>query len=287
LQKTIECEFCHNHFSSASERCPHCARPGLFPNVRAADDDDERNALNRRYQEAISDAASRKTDQAAKDFEAAVTRSQAVIARSLNELQRLATSDNELYATYHQLVDAGLRLPSGDQWNTLRVLTDETLFSGYKQHIRFAALSLDRIGLHNYGECSLVLRDDMIAHRASVFEENSVVWMAKHQIKISEATDLPKGYRAVWSERVKLAVAKLSEKIQSTTRADSYSGLLLEQGATSEDDQFIEVHIWGQMTARTFEHVIVEQPQQQMSSVTLNALREKLGAVGVKMEIKS
>lgn len=287
MQKTIECEFCHNHFPSASERCPHCARPGLFPNVRAADDDDERNALNRRYQEAISAAASRKTDQTVKDFEAAVTRSQAVIARSLNELQRLANSDNELYATYHQLVEAGLRIPSGEKWDIIRVLTDDALFPGYKQHIRFAALSLDRIGLYNYGECSLVLRDDMIAHRASVFEENSVVWMAKHQIQIPEANNLPKGYRAAWSERAKLAVPKLADKIQPTTQPHSYPGLLLQQGTNSEEDQFIEVHIWGPITARTFEHVIVKQPQRRASGVILKALREKLRTAGVKMEIKS
>lgn len=286
MQKTIECEFCHNNFPSASERCPHCARPGLFPNVRAAKDDDERNALNRRYEEAINAAASRKADQAVKKFEAAVTRSHAVIARSLNELQRIANSDNELYATYHQLIDAGLRLPTGEKSDIRREPTDDILFSGYKQHIRFAALSLDRVGLYNYGECSLVLRDDMIAHRASVFEENSVVWMAKHQIKISEANDLPKGYRAIWSERGKLAVVKLSEMIQSTTRADSYSGLLLQQGTTSEEDQFIEVHIWGPITARTFEHIIVKQPKRRATNIIFKALREKLGKVGVTMEVK-
>lgn len=283
----VECSYCHNRFPLGSERCPHCAQPGLFPNVQAAGSAEERNALNLRYQTAINGATSQGADEAIKDFEAAVTGSQAVIARSLNDLLRMATSDKEIYATYHQVVDAGLRLPSDEKGDILRVQTDDALFSGYKQHIRFAALSLDRIGLRNYGEFSLVLRENMIAHRASVFEENSVVWMRKHRIKISEANNLPKGYRAIWSDRGKLAVAKLSKKIQSTTQPHSYPGLLLQQGATSEDDQFIEVHIWGPMTRRTFERVIVKQPQRQVDIIKLNALREMLGDAGVTIEEKS
>jgi hypothetical protein len=269
------------------ERCPHCAQPGLFANVRAADNAEERSALSRRYKEATTDAAKRGVKRVLKNFEKAVTKSQAVIARSLSELQRLATSDNELYATYHQLVEAGLRPPAGETWGILRVLTDDTLFPGYKQHIRFAALSLNHIGLRNYGECSLVLRDNMIAHRASVFEENSVVWMARQRIGLSDVDKLPKGYRAVWSERAKLAVAKLAGKIEPSTPQNSHSSLLLQQGATPADDQFIEVHIWGPMTVRTFEHVTIKQPQRPANRIILKALQEKLQKAGVTLEVKS
>jgi hypothetical protein len=208
------------------------------------------------------------------------------MARSLGELQRLATTDNELYATYYQVVEAGLRLPTGEKWDIIRVLTDDALFPAYKQHIRFAALSLDRVGLSNYGDCSMVLRDNMIAHRASVFEENSVTWMIRHGFSISNAHNLPSGYRAVWNERNKLAVAKLADKFRPDTQPDSYPSLLLKQGAIPEDDQFIEVHVWGPMTVRTFEHVTIKQPQKKAGRAILNALRERLGKAGVTMEVK-
>ena len=54
----------------------------------------------------------------------------------------------------------------------MRVFADDALFPGYKEQIRFAALSLDGKGLSSYGECTLILRDHMIAHRASVLEGN-------------------------------------------------------------------------------------------------------------------
>jgi hypothetical protein len=281
----VDCAFCHNKFAFALERCPHCAQPGLFANVRAADNIEERSALNRRYKEATTDAAKRGVKRALKDFEKAVKRSQAVMARSLGELQRLATSDNELYATYHQLVEAGLRLPAGGKWDILRVLTDDALFPGYKQHIRFAALSLNRIGLHNYGECSLVLREKMIAHRASVFEENSVMWMANHRINLTNVNNLPKVYRATWNDRAKLVVAKQGNKIQPNMPSDSFAALLLQQGTAVENDQFIEVHIWGPMTMRTVEHATIKQPQRPANRVILKALREKLQKAGVTLEV--
>lgn len=199
----------------------------------------------------------------------------------------MATSDNELYATYHQLVNAGLRLPAGEKLDIVRVLTDDALFPGYKQHIRFAALSLDQVGLRNYGECSLVLRNNMVAHRASVFEENSVMWMTNHRINLSGVNSLPKGYRAAWNDRAKLAVAKLANKIPPNMPSDAFPGLLLQQGRTVENDQFIEVHIWGPMTMRTFEHVTIKQPGRAANRVILKALQEKLQKAGVTMEIKS
>lgn len=128
--------------------------------------------------------------------------------------------------------EAGVRLPEGEQWDVVRELADTVLFPGYKKDMRFAALSLNGIGLSNYGSCSIALRDEMIAHRASVFEENSALFMERHEIKISRRPNLPKGYRAAWDERALLCVAKLSQKIDSATHSDEYSELLLKQGVT-------------------------------------------------------
>lgn len=239
--------------------------------------------MDKRYQSALAEAAGRGDTDSLRDFETAIANSQAVIARSAGDVLRLATSDNEVYATYYQLIDGGLKLPAGDKWDTLRGLADKAIFSGYEKDVRFAAVSLSGIGLSNYGECSLVLRNEMIAHRASVFEENSTMFMKTHDIKLWDAVELPQGYRATWDEREKLCVAKLSGKIDATTKSGQYSGLLLRQGATGEDDEFIEVHIWGPITVRTIERVTFTPSKRSGRAVVLNNLKAKLKEADVKV----
>ncbi|MGI8656177.1 MAG: hypothetical protein ACR2LC_13285 [Pyrinomonadaceae bacterium] len=285
MNKPHPCADCGNKIPPSAERCPHCARPGLFPNVRAAKESDERTALDERYQSEMTKAAkySAADEASLRDFETAMANSQAIIARPAKDVLRLATNDNEIYATYYQQIEGGLKLPAGDEWDILRGLADRALFPGYEKDIRFAALSLDGIGLSNYGECSITLRDDLIAYRASVFEENSTVFMKTHHITIWKATELPQGYRATWDERGKLCVAKLSGKIDATTKSGEYSALLLQQGATSEDDEFVEVHIWGPMTVRTIERVIFTPTKRSGREVVLKTLKIKLKEADVKV----
>ena len=292
MAKSIPCEYCGHDVPLSADRCPHCARHCFFPNVRAAEDPAENEALERRYRSAKRNAAARGAETALDNFEADVMNSKAVITRSINEVERLASSDNELYAAYYRLIDAGVRLPDGGEWDVLRVLTDDVLFSGYREEIRFGALSLNGIGLFNYGECSIVLRTDMIAHRASVFEENTVMFMvrkgilsmirsiARKGIK-EDAPSLPRGYRATWENRGKLCIAKLSDSIDTATKADEYSDLLLKQGATSEEDKFVEVHIFGPMTVRTIERVVFDLHKKTASRARIKALEEKLKKAGV------
>src|SRR2546425_1060323 len=148
---------------------------------------------------------------------------------------------------------------------------------------RCGALSLDGHGLPNYGECSIVLREEMIADRTSVFEENSALFVERHNIKISRKPNLPKGYRATWAERAKLGVAKLYGRIDSTTTPDKYSRILLRAGATSESDDFIEVHIFGPMTVLTMEQVIVIAPQASRRATITRAIKSKLAKHNVQV----
>lgn len=280
---SVSCPECSNEIPQPAERCPHCGRPGIYWNVIAANDAAERAILERRYQAAKSEAVTRKADASLQNFENAIADSKAVIARSESEVLRLANSNRQLYGTYYQLVDAGVRLPDGDEWSVLRELADTVLFPGYKKEMRFAALTLDGGGLSNYGSCSIVLRNEMISHRASVFEKNSALVVERHDIKIARKPELPKGHRATWDERAKLCIAKLSQKIDSTTRSDEYSGLLLKQGVTSEDDEFIEVHIWGPMTALTMEQVIVTDPNPRHRATIVKAIKAKLAKHNVQV----
>lgn len=283
MADTPRCAECRNEMSKAASICPHCGRPGLYPNVRAAEDAEEVAALAARYRDAVGEASGRGAGNRLSEFEAAAGESKAVLARSANEVQRLATSDKQNYATYYALLQAGLVSHEDDRWAVLRALADDAMFPGYKESIRFAALTLNSAGLSNYGDCFIILRTEMIAHRASVFEENSTLFMEHHKILMSEADKLPRGYRATWAERSRLAVAKLSRRIDAATAPEEYSGLLLRDGATTAEDQFIEVHVWGPMTARTFEQVTVRKRKRRAHRAILAALGERLGELSVEL----
>jgi hypothetical protein len=61
----------------------------------------------------------------------------------------------------------------------------------------------------------------------------------------------------------------------------------MQSGATSEDDRFVEVHIWGSITRRTLQRVrIVSRPRSaRPSKARLKALRDRLSEIGVLLEI--
>ncbi len=127
-----------------------------------------------RYDSAMNDSLSRGVIAHVNDFENALTRSFAVINRSLSELERLVGNEFDTYATYYFLSE-GIRLQKGEEFDSLRQAADSIFFTGYQKEIRFAALSLDSNGLSNYGDCSWVLREKMIAHRTSLFEDNTTL----------------------------------------------------------------------------------------------------------------
>ncbi len=280
------CQHCNFDLPVLLERCPHCARCGPAPNVRAARVPVERKALDSRYQRAISDAISRGCGGIVSDFETALTESRAVINRSKKAVLELIKNQG-MPSHYYQLIESESGQAGG--WALLRELADTILFGGQKAQIRFAALSLNGKGLSNYGECALVLRDELIAHRASVFQENSSLFMERQQIKISRRPVLPPGYRAAWNERGKLCVAKLAGMITPNTKSRDFSTLVLRSGATPDEDEFIEVHIWGPLTVRAVEHVIVSSRigEGRSNKALTRTLCDTLERIGVPVILEA
>lgn len=179
-------------------------------------------------------------------------------------------------------------MPDDDQWDALRRGTDEALFPGQKEKIRFAALTLDVVGVLNYGACQMTLRTPMIAHRASVFEENTAVFMEKNEIKLKDAPIAAIGYRAPWADRTKICVAKLADEITPATTPGMSPSVLVHQGATSADDRFVEVHVWGPMTMRSFEHVVFlrSKDRKRLHKSDEKALNAQLAKLGAGFEVR-
>jgi hypothetical protein len=289
--KYESCGHCPYDVPVSWQHCPHCGRPRRFPNVLAALDPEEQTNLDNRYKTAVNSATKVGCLSLVQEFEAATSRSQAVIARPIGEVLRLATTDRELYSTFYQLRD--LRLPKGmasrasPNWDAIRAVADTALFGDdNKKEIRFASLTLEDVGLNNYGECSMILREDMISHRTSIFEENSLIFMRRHKVSIWESPDLPKGYRCTWADRGKLCVAKLSAKITTTTKKEDFQSVLTIQGQSSLEDDFVEAHIFGTLTVRSLRKVVVTRKSRQPSRGKLKALEELLTKAKVEMEVR-
>ena len=281
----IECAFCGNGFLVGRfTYCTHCGRPSLYPNIVAVEVVEEYRTLVARYDAAVAEATSRGASAAVHAFEDAASKSEAVIARYLGETMRLSLSDDELYATYFQMVEAGARPPASDRWNRIRARVEEALFPGYKDSITFAALSLERRGLPHYGDCFLVFREDMVAHRAAVLEENCILWMDQHNVAIVD-DDLPLGYRSNWGERERVAVAKLALRLTAGSDTASYASLLMQHRAAPDDnDAFVEVHIWGPWTRRTLIHVVI-YGEEASANPDVEVLRHRLDSIGVTIEV--
>jgi len=281
MPSQVPCAGCGYEIPQPAERCPHCGRPGIFWNVIAATDASEEAALDRRYKTARSDAAQRGADVKVQHFEDTLKESKAIIATSVTNLSRLASSHRQLHATYYDLIGGPIKFPEGSEWDLLRVLADVLLFGEGKKHIRFAALSLNDIGLTNYGPCALILKEHMISHRSSVFEENCALFMERKGIRVQRQPKLPKGYKATWERRARLCVAKLADRIDSGTTSDKYSEILLKNGTTSAQDEFVEVHIWGPFTVFTLEKVKVIAQSSSARATILKAIKFKLSKYGV------
>jgi len=111
-------------------------------------------------------------------------------------VSELLSSDNTLFATFYQSVHGDARLPEDNEWDRIRQSVDSLLFPYYYDQLRYAALSVDGSGVTGYGEYCVVLKDAAITNRASVFEEDTVLFVKHHRIVAGDP--LPPGFRAIW-----------------------------------------------------------------------------------------
>jgi len=274
----LKCVACSSSISEASDHCETCGRYVGPPNVRAAEGNDESAALERRYKAALQDAERRGIGKILATFEVAVKSSVAVVNFDLPALFHFVTTPNALYTSYDLAVTGEFRKPAQDQLDRRRRAVGGVLFGTYSPQIRYAALSLDGVGLTTYGQYSVVLRDVAISARATVLEKNSYEFT--QSMNFADVT-IPKGYRATWESRHNLAVTKTCSEINSSvTPADFPAILLKSDGEHREQDKFIEVHIFGPFDVQAIERVIgpARVPRGQRAEVRV--VREKLQKLG-------
>jgi len=263
----MDCPRCSSQIRGNERNCPTCGNDVGFPNVRAAKEYEEKAALAKRYENALQNASGRGCSEVVVEFLNALTSSVAVICRSPSKVKELVSSANELYASFYQLVGAGARRLEGAKMDLQRRIADSIMFPYYEEHIRFATLSLNGVGATVYGGCSIVLKDVAISQRATVFEENSVLFCERWGLGV--AKPLPPGYRATWEDRGILATAKLEPRFTPATNATEFPTILV--GETGQD--FVEVHVFGALDRGSIERIIALKPKTEADRILLEEIK--------------
>lgn len=275
MGRQATCQHCGEAYVPVSLTCPHCAGAGEYPNVFLANQ--ERPALLRRYQTACNQASRQGVDLLLQALQKAVEqKSQACINRDYLEIRRLIKGGSA-YASYYQQIKAGLRLLTDDKWEESRERVDTLFFPGFKEEMLFAALTLDDRGIFYYGACCLILKETMIQKRATLFHENTVQFVIKNSILISDSA--PEGFRAVWLDRGLLAVAKAAEDVSPSTTEADFPQLLVWQDPTQEgEDIFIEIHIYGSLTIQSAKKITFPASPLKGMKTEANRLEQELKA---------
>jgi hypothetical protein len=195
--------------------------------------------------------------------------------------------DSELVATFagrgEVSLTAGTHVIRGPKWATIRIPAESALYGEQnRQELHFAALSPDDEGLSNYGDCSITLREKLISHRTTVFNENMLEFFGRHGNRYFKTGRLPAGNLTVWNDRGKLAAAKHGAELKEKSGESDFFSVLLTSGSDTSDDRFIELHIIGGVTVRTFEKVVLTSRPKGTAPAILKGLRHDLKKHGVE-----
>jgi hypothetical protein len=177
------------------------------------------------------------------------------------------------FPNYHDMVARMHRPPDGPDWDLPRTIYDESVFPGYKEDIRFAALSLDGRGVRRFGACVAKLREDVLCQAASVFVENS--FFARE--KARDVLDSLPAARAAWLHRDLLAVAKLAGNLPPPFTHSNVAPALLVDSPNVRDDEFVEVHVFGPIGAEAVTEVSVPPNERKLEDIREACQRNQIG----------
>lgn len=144
-----KCKKCGEEIPYAARNCVLCGDPVGYPNVRAAEAEEEVAALRERVRAALVSTEARNCRTELEEFGTAVGDSVAVISRNLAVLTALVESANALLSTYHKLVGAEARLPEQNDFDPYRSIVEGMVYPhGVHEHITFGGCGEVRSILH-------------------------------------------------------------------------------------------------------------------------------------------
>jgi len=277
----MKCSTCKNSVPKHKRDCPSCGADCGYPNVRLASNSVETDALSKRVKDAHESAKARNVESNLEDFGRAVTSSVAVIARPLSVILDVFGNENHSYVSFKRQVDAGMRSPLDNEYDQVRLQYENALFPNFSEDIIFAALSLTPQGISSFGPYNIVLKEEMISNRATVFEENPHVFSEKHALLLKDT--IPPGFRANWLQRHELAMAKLHSSITKETTAKDYPDILQFKGDGASGSDWIEVHIYGTINRNAVKSVAGKVPKVRTDRALWDAVIESAASINVEV----
>jgi hypothetical protein len=277
----MQCPECNEKILEYMRLCPNCEADVGFPNVRKAKSDEELSILNDKVELVRKKAKSKDCADILDSFEMAVRGSFAVICSSLGKINELISDDNALYSNYYKAIGSEGKLPQDNKFDVIRTSVDNLFFPNYFQEIRFGALSIDGVGVVDYGNCCMALKDLAIKKRATVFTENIIMFANKNNLRVVD-TIIPAGNRAAWPDRSLLALAKLGDKITSETKESEFQNILMP--SCERDGDFIEVHIYGLIKGSAIERITFNSSTKKYrkeDSVLFKSISRKAAEKGI------
>lgn len=274
----MNCLRCGNPVPSSARLCPNCETDAGFPNVRLASRENERLALEARVTHADVSAVALGTEVQLEDFCRSVQASVVVIGRSGMQVFDLLDNPNRTYVTYHNELASGARQPQDNEFDNVRTQFESALFPNFFPNIRFGCLSLTGAGVPGYGSYYMVLKDEVVSNRTTVFECNPYNFVQTHQILGNQP--FPPGFRAAWDRRHDLAKAKLHSKITAATVPENHQEILISGNGSTDKTDYVEAHIYGGFTRHAIKSVAARKPADREELHIWKRVRKTIAKLG-------
>lgn len=236
--------------------------------------------LELRYQTALASSVTNGSEERLKAFEAYASTSHLAMNRGLEWVIELV-GEKGVYSTFYQRRNAGLILPDDDPWSRLRETADSHFFGPKKEEIRFASLTTEDRGLTSYGECTFIPADRFVSHRTSFSEENTADRLKTRGLPPNGQPLFRPDELAEWNNRIQLSVSKAAPHITAATQDADFPRLILKPGANTTQDEFVEGHIYGPLTIRSFRSVSLPATSERFKKRTIKGLAEKLRKLNI------
>lgn len=128
----------------------------------------------------------------------------------------------------------------------------------------------------------MILKEQMIAHRTTVFEENPYYFATRHRLALTDT--FPAGYRATWERRGDVAKVKLYPKLSAATKRSDYPTILMPDGTSAANSDYIEVHLYGPFTRAAIQKLIGPTPRSREDKMIWRKLKRDAQKAGITVE---
>jgi len=282
--RTDKCSRCGHRPSVSCRVCAVCQSDVGYPNVRLADTAAERDELIDRVLQARQQIERAGVGPQAEMLQAAMDDVHIVFNRTLASLHTWLLSDSPQFVSFYRQLTVG-RTPTDSVWDLQRSSTDNTANPLSFPEISYAALSCNYGGMPYYGGYTVILKEEDLLHRTSLFEENPFSFCKAHGLAAGDKA--PPGHRSTWENRGSLALAKLSRRLKAEMTPDDMAELIMEPRGETADCDFIEAHIFGPIHRRSIAMVVGPEPTDEFEALLWPSVKHMLSELGVEVEVTS